>query len=185
MVSEISANYTINIGLHVLILFSFLTSFFFAYISKLEKTSVTTALDGLVNNNISTILDNIDKNIPIPDSQWAKINDMADKLDRDAQGELPSIKNHNNMLMYAAGGGIAIAFLILVGIYTYFTKGLHIDIHIRHILSENAVTFILIGLVEFLFFYYIASKYIPATPDVAAITAIDRIKYNINQYLLQ
>ena len=185
MVSEIRANYSINIGLHVLILFTFLTAFFFAYISQLEKKSVTQALDGLIKKQMSTILDNIDKNIPIPDSQWAEINDMADKLERNAQGELPRIKNNNNMLMYSAGGGIAIAFLILVGIYTYFTMILQIDIHLRHILSENIITFIFIGLVEFLFFYYIASKYIPATPDVAAVTAIDRIKHNINQYLLQ
>jgi hypothetical protein len=184
MVSEIRANYIINIGLHVIILFTFLTIFFFIYISSLEKKSVTESLDNMINKQTGIILSSIDKTIPIPDSKWVYVNDMAEKLNKDSQGELPSIKKHNNILLYVSAAGISILFMILVGIYLYFTQRLHVDIHLRHILFENTITFILIGIVEFLFFYYIASKYIPASSDVAVTTAIDRIKYNINQYLL-
>lgn len=53
------------------------------------------------------------------------------------------------------------------------------DIPIKHILIENLVIFALIGVVEYLFFTHIASKYIPVKPSTIVHSFIESLKRNI------
>lgn len=184
MISPITANYSINIGLHVLILFSFLTLFFFLYISSLEKKNVNKALDTLITEQMSNMLNDVEKTLQPSTSDWIKIKNVAIKTQKEAQGDVPAITRNNRDLLYYSIGGLVIIFLILVGLFLYYTIVLHIDINLKHIIMENTITFIFIGIIEFMFFTYIASKYIPVPPSVATTTVLERAKNNINEYLL-
>ena len=56
-----------------------------------------------------------------------------------------------------------------------------LNINISHILIMNLIIFSITGIIEFLFFNFVASKYIPVTPDTISNTALERLKYNINE----
>ena len=44
----------------------------------------------------------------------------------------------------------------------------------------NLIIFSITGLIEYLFFANVASKYVPVTPDVISKTMLERAKYNID-----
>ena len=69
-------------------------------------------------------------------------------------------------------------FILLVGMIIIY-KYLGYNLHLREIFIENIVIFAFVGLIEYLFFTQIASKYIPVTPDVAGTTILQRIDDNI------
>lgn len=184
MISPTIANYTINIGIHVMVLFSFLTIFFFVYISSLEKQNINKALDNLVNQQISSILYQVETTLHPSSDEWKNLDNIAKQMQKDAQGELPAITRNNRLLIYYGIGCIVTIFIVIVGLYFYYTNVLHIDINLTHIIMENSITFMFIGVIEFLFFTYIASQYIPVPPDVATTTVLERAKHNINEYLL-
>lgn len=183
MVTAKQANYSLNISLHVLILFSFLTILFFAYISHLEQKSVDDALTNAINGQIGQVLTNLDKNHTVgPLVDWKAVSDVATKIQKDAEGELPKVRANHRKLRLIGICMIIGLFALFSGLYIYFrVKG--IDINIKRILIENLIVFSFVGLIEFLFFTKIASKYIPVTPDLLSKTILDRVKYRFSLFL--
>jgi hypothetical protein len=51
---------------------------------------------------------------------------------------------------------------------------------LKEILLENTFTFLLVGVLEFVFFTKIASQYIPAPPTLMLKTVIDTLKTNLS-----
>ena len=43
----------------------------------------------------------------------------------------------------------------------------------------NVIIFSITGIIEYLFFMNVASKYIPVTPDIISNTMLERVKQNI------
>lgn len=114
MVSQEQANYTINIGLHVLILFTFLTVFFFLIISKKEKKSIDGSFGNIINKKVDSLLNNIDKwDNKIKDFtiDWSQVNKVAGNITKNSQGEDPKITENNKKLRYIAGGMVGTLIL--------------------------------------------------------------------------
>ncbi len=65
-----------------------------------------------------------------------------------------------------------VVFIIIIGI----SKLLCHKLPIKEILIENVIIFTGIGVVEFLFFYYIILKFIPTKPSFIASYTIESIK---------
>ena len=183
MVTAKQANYSLNISLHVLILFSFLTILFFAYISHLEQKSVDDALTNAINGQIGQVLTNLDKNQVVSKLiDWKAVNDVATKIQKDAEGELPKVRANHQKLRLIGICMIIGLFALFSGLYIYFRVKC-ININIKRILVENLIVFSFVGLIEFLFFTKIASKYIPVTPDLLSKTILDRVKYRFSLFL--
>jgi hypothetical protein len=70
---------------------------------------------------------------------------------------------------------------LLLGTIFYFVVYKKYSIDFNLILKENFIIFVCVGIIEFLFFNYIASKYVPVTPDFVATSILERIKLNIKQ----
>lgn len=188
MVSQAQANYSLNISLHVLILFTFLTIFFFAYISKLSKKSIQNAMDGMINQQVGKLLTEIDKwdktlNSDSLTINWGEVNNLAQQIIDKSQGEMPEITANNKKLQIVGMTMIGSLILLMIIMFVYFRYIKGYDIHVGQIVAENFVIFLFVGIVEFGFFMYIASKYIPVTPDFVAISALDRVKENLNSYI--
>lgn len=190
MVTETQANYVINIGLHVLILFTFLTLFFFAYASSLEKKNIDKALGNIIKDQTGTFLtqiNNWDKKITpsasYPTIQWNNVNNMAGNLIKNSQGEVPKIEQNNKDLKkFGIGAIIGLAVLLILTVL-YFVFVRKYKIHMGGIIVENLVIFAFVGAVEYFFFTHIATKYVPVTPDFVSTTLLDRIKYRISKEL--
>ena len=178
-----NADYILNISVHVLILFTFLTIFFFVYVSKLSSDSINNALTDTIRTQMDTMLnkvDELDNKIKQYDIPWEDIDKMAIDISDKAQDDLPEIVANNKKLKWHSFYMIAFLFVVLLGIICYYKFYKKVDINLKYILVENLIFFIFIGIIEALFFIKIASKYIPVTPDFVSTTLLDRLKYNIN-----
>lgn len=190
MITQTDANYSLNIGLHVLILFTFLTIFFFAYASKLAKKSVQDAFGDIIDEQVSKILINIDKldkklkPDSYPNIKWEEVDKLAKKIEANAQGELPEIGKNNEKLKWIGLAIIVSLLVLLTSMYMYFKYVKGYDVHLGRIFAENFVIFVFIGLIEYLFFVHIAAKFIPVTPDFIATAILERVKYRLSHSLI-
>lgn len=179
-------NHTINIAIHVLILFIFLTLFFFYYVSRISKRNIKKAFSDIIDKKINELLTETNKwneKIDIVSVDWNEFNNLADDIILNSQKEIPEIVENNNRLKYIS---IIIIFCMILGIfilYFYYKYMKGYDILVGYIIYENIIIFSLIGTIEFLFFTKIASKYIPVTPDFVSITILNRIKSKVSTFI--
>lgn len=187
MVSQEQANYSINIGLHVLILFTFLTLFFFLIISKKENKSIDRAFSDIINKKVGSLLDNVDKwdkKFKEFNIDWKQVDKVADNIIKNSQGEDPKITENNKKLRYVAAGMVGALILLLILMYLYYVFVKKYKISLGHILAENAVIFIFIGAIEYTFFVNIAAKYVPESPDYISTSILNRVKERTSDYIL-
>jgi putative flippase GtrA len=187
MVTTTQVNYTLNISLHILILFSFLTIFFFAFISHLEQKRVDDSLTSAINDQIGQVLDNMDKYAPTSGIKinWKTLNDIGEKIQKDAIGALPEVKKNHRKLLIVGISMIIGLFVLFSSLYVYFGVYKGVNINWKKILIENLIVFGFVGIIEYLFFTNVASKYVPITPDLLSNTILDRVKYHLYKYLSQ
>lgn len=179
-------NHTINIAIHVLILFIFLTLFFFYYVSRISKRNIKKAFSDIIDKKINELLTETNKwneKIDIVSVDWNEVNNLADDIILNSQKEIPEIVENNNRLKYIS---IIIIFCMILGIfilYFYYKYMKGYDIPVGYIINENIIILSLIGTIEFLFFTKIASKYIPITHDFVYITILNRIKSKVSTFI--
>ena len=184
-----SASYQINITLHIFILFTFLTIFFFTFLSKVETENINNVTKDLIKSQTSIILSDINVNIPnvTPDITHDKIdlNKLADNLENSSKKDIPELKNNNNKLLYISIGIILFIFFIFIGLIIYYKVYKKQDIGFKHILLENIIIFSFAGLIEYLFIMSVAVKYIPVSPDVLTGSILDNIEDKFNDVLIK
>lgn len=182
MLTTKRVNLGLHIGLHVVILFSFLTVFFFLYMSKIEKNSTDDAIGNIIDSEISSTMSEIykwDKTIE-PDKEiidWNSVKKKAQKLIDDNRNDNKKVFAHNKKLVMVSIIIIVTIVLTWIGLAFYFSKSY--DINFTKIFIENGIIFLFVGVLEFLFFTNTASKYIPVSPDFATQVIIDNIKKNV------
>ena len=175
-------NFSLDIALHVLILFTFLTIFFFAYVSKLEKQTLDDTISNSVTDNTNTLLTDINQlsqkyNIKI---NWDVINKIAATLIKNSQGEVPQIRENNDRLYKGSMIAIIVGFILFISTTIFLKYYMKYDVHIEHILLMNLIIFSITGLIEYFFFTKVASKYVPVMPNEISDTMLERIKRNID-----
>lgn len=172
----------INVILHSFILFVFLSLFFFLYISKREKEELDRQTDSICKR-IPDLIDTLKKEDKDNLIDWKNVRQKAvEEINYDDLDIDDYIKTNNEELKYITIIiGCSILFLILL-IYLYYTYLLKEDIDMAYIIKENIVIFISIGIIEFLFFTKVSSKYVPILPVQISSTVLDRIKQNIMTY---
>jgi uncharacterized membrane protein len=153
----------LNITIHIIILFSFLSLFFFLYVSKVEQDAFKSEIGNLIEENMYTILEDHKDTIK---PMITNANEALIVLKNEyAQPESVTSKQ-NSFVKFTAGFTI----LMLLGICISITLTLMVDckkkVPLWPILLENTITFLLVGVIEFLFFTKIAVKYVPAPPTL-------------------
>lgn len=159
----------VSIILHVLILFFFLSVFFRMYISKLETQKFQYEINDIISNNLNNSLIQYDQNnneqlkqfINKPDNQMvlSVLNTMYSNQDAVTQNNNDWVFKFNIVL----GVLILTSFIITIGIiYLSCDK----CVSLMNIILENIITFIFVGIIEFLFFTQIAFKFIPIPPSL-------------------
>jgi hypothetical protein len=164
-----------------------LTILFFSYISHLEQRNVNDNLTNAINNQIGSFLTSVQQEAPkigIKEHiNWDYLAKVAKTWQSDAANEFPDVKKNNRKLLVIGICIIAGLFIIFCGLSVYFSKVKGITINWKKLLIENLIVFGFVGIIEFLFFTEVASKYIPVTPDIMTKTILDRIKYRLNNYI--
>lgn len=187
MLLENDVNYSTNIFLHVFILFTFLTIFFFTFISNLTKQNVQDAFSDIIDKEVEQLLTGLDgwdkranpKNYPNID--YVQLDDLAKKIIANARDGDAAINKNNTRLLWIGIGSVIGLFVLMTAFVLYFSKVKKYNIHLGKTILENIVMFTLVGGIEVYFFLKIVSKYIPVTPDYVGKTILERIKYHITQ----
>lgn len=185
MVSARVAEFGINIALHVFILYTFLTLFFIFFVSRLTKQHVGNAMENAVEDNSTEFLktiDDWDKKIDPTGKgyiDWNAVDKVAKDMEAKSNRYDPTIPDHNQKLLTGAVITVGVMFGIILIAILYYRFYKNYDINLKGVLVENIVIFTFVGVIEFLFFYYIALKYIPVTPNVVSETVISRLQENL------
>lgn len=160
-----NTNYIFSISIKVLYLFIFLSCFFYIIVQKKVTEHLSDTLSDTLYNNYNNIINKNNLNFYIKTS----LNDINIH-------ENETIKYNN--LIYLLNVCFIIFFLIIPIIIYYicvfiFNK----KIPITQIIIYNIILYSLVGIIEYIFFKQIASKYIPVTNG--------EILSDIKQYFLK
>jgi len=171
----------INVTFHVLILFTFLTVFFLLFISKLAKSSFENQIGDLIDSNFDKAFYNLDE------SSKRKLYMILDKSQLDKLREKynqPSdyVKEHNKWITISAIAISVVGVLGLIMILYLIYNSCGKCVPLTHIITENIITFIFIGLVEYLFFVNVAFKFVPASPSLLTNSLINKFKSSLIDY---
>jgi ABC-type multidrug transport system fused ATPase/permease subunit len=169
-----SINFSINIAVHVFILFAFLSAFFIFYVSHLAKTTFEDELQSIIKQNMT---DSINKlSVAERDYLRGAIQSMPiDTLQRLYSQPSAEVDTFNQWLFKVIIMLNIFMFLIIsVAVIMLYTS-CDQCVPIKHILIDNAVIFSLIGAVEYLFFTRVAIKYIPVMPSVMITSFFDSL----------
>lgn len=168
-------SFSINLLCHVFILLTFLTMFFFKYITGLTESHIDVEMQSLVQEQADQLLNFIDKKDTQQIIRWDIIGDYADKLIKKSKNNLSFITENNKNLYDDSMCALFMMGLVIVILVAYFVfRG--VNLRLKFILMENFVIFAFVGMIEIYFFMNIASKYIPVFPDDAIKSAFSRIK---------
>lgn len=185
MITGKEAHHGINLGFHIWILFTFLTIFFFTFITRKEKDAVTRELNTAINNSVPEVLsgvDNITQHFGGKIS-WDKINNFAKKIEKKYDGPDPEIARHNNKLIVTAVIVCVVLLVLLICAMIYFSYYRKLDIEMGVILVDNLFIAVFVGIIEMLFFMNIALKYAPVTTSDMVNQIVNRAEYHINKEL--
>jgi len=195
-------NFIMNAVLHSLILFSFLSVFFYLYISHLTSGAFQDQINSLIESMITKdtkekIINGIQSFIDTnPNAKYIllllgiNVDDLnniqsSDKVKYILQ-RFASITNKPDptttlmnkslfSLILIINIMIWIFYVILCTMFSVYDS----NFHIFEIIIENLIIFIFIGIIEFLFFTKIAFKFIPVLPSYITTEFLTLVKDKI------
>lgn len=172
-------NFTINIGIHVFILFCFLSSFFMIYVSHLSQHAFEHEIDDLIEKGMNKGI----AKLPQENKEKLKVFLQGVPLDRliKVYSKPSKVVEVNNSWLFMF---IVFINLSLLALVTASTSILYAScnqcVPVKDILIENGVIFALIGFVEFMFFKFVAVKYIPVKPSTMITSSLESLKKHIS-----
>ena len=152
--------------IHSLILFTFLSLFYYYYSSELSKDKF--------EKEIETI---IDKNEIIYEIMWRlELDNSISEKEKLFHNMDPNTQSNNQMIF----NYLLYANIILWMILIFVVYNINMNININNLLFSNVITFIIIGLGEFLFFKYVILEYKPVRQSFITQQFIEKLKFYIN-----
>jgi hypothetical protein len=170
---------SINVLVHILILFSILSLLFWFVISKLETKTITNE----VEDSIDTVFDSYYRKLD--SAQKIQLKNLVDSNKETLQtmeavySEPDKVNaTKNQWLLYVNILYICLLFLVLVSIVIVLRLSCSSP-PILGILKENIILFVFIGIIEVLFFLNVAVKYIPVKPSFMSQVSLETVKNSL------
>lgn len=161
----------VSVLLQVIILFTFLSVFFFIFVSKMEKKAFQNEMGDTITKGLGDILNESNLAGEIIEPYVPLLETLLETF----QGLDEASVQRNIRVKDSAIFGIAILLSILITlVFTSWIEDEHI--HFRALTIENLIIFGLVGIVEYVFFTHIAIKYIPVTPAVMRNEVINTLR---------
>ena len=153
-------NFVFSVSIKILYLFIFLSCFFYIIVQKQVKEHLSDNISGMLSENYKTQIDKNNYNI----DEYNLLFNYYSKssLNDNTELEKKTIK-YNNLVFFLnvtfIGFFIVIPIIIYYVSYYVFNK----KIPIVQILIFNLILYTLVGIIEYIFFITVASKYVPVT----------------------
>lgn len=169
-----NVNFFINALLHMVILLTIVSAFYFAFVSKLSQQKFREELTDLIASNLGPALQSADKNGALKDILKTLNMDRITQYYQNKSDRAITIQNRW-LFRLTLISILFVIFTIVLSIYI-----LKISCHqcapFSHILKENLVLFFFVGIVEVSFFLFIARKFVPTRPSLMMKSIIDSLK---------
>ncbi len=163
-------NSILDILIHVFILASILSIFFLLVIVPIEKSELNNEVHDNIQKGIQPIIQQAEKiindNNIFNASADQKSKEFVRRLHKYYEGENEVNKTYNEGLVTSL---IIVLLFLLTGIiviYFAYKNSCGKCPPIFSLIGENLLLFAIIGIIEYLFFIEIASKYIPIKPSL-------------------
>lgn len=163
----------VNVGLHVVILFTILSFFFVFYISKVSRE----VINGEIKNNLHDLLEKSDEYVA-PVRQYLDLGTLT-KLKTHFLKPDKTVEETNSWLVSTIFLTNAALALLIISVIMIMTYSCGYCIPLKHIVIENILVFAGIGVVEFLFFTKVALKYVPAPPSAIIKSFFKSVEKNL------
>ena len=193
-------NFGINMLVHVIFLFFIISTIFIIFITKISSDTINTEFTDLIRNTLLQNYNklNINKTSVLNKTDFQNKTSVLNKTDfqnKDIENNTIDLINFDNLLQIYSSEDmvrkynnknvfksiyITIILLILTFIISLvISKSLCNKIPLKHILVENIIIFIGVGLVEYMFFKNIILKYIPIKPSFIVEYVLQQFKKKI------
>lgn len=170
--SKSSSLFAMNVLLHCILLFTFLSLFFFLYISKVEEGVFQSEVGNLIDDSIkSSVLNN-----PQTQQLLKPLIPVLKRYEKIYETDTDFTKERNRSIQFTAGFVIIFLVGILITIIATLYVGCNHELEIKGILLENIVIFMFVGIIEYIFFTKIAVHFIPVVPSLMVTTVINKLK---------
>ena len=171
-------SFGVNVFVHVIILFTFLTVFFILFVSKLTKDMFENEISHLIDENIEKLIMGLDGDTKKNLGLFTKMMPI-DKLIKKYEGPSDYVLEHNRWLKLSAVAVSIVGVLILALVLYIIYNSCGRCVPLKHILIENIIVFVCVGVVEYLFFTRVALKFVPAPPSLLVTSLINKFKETI------
>jgi hypothetical protein len=147
------------------------------YGSKLAKENLEFTMNELFNQEITDILNKIDKKTKETNANldWNEVRQIADKIEK--QTETKSyLSKHNNKVKLNAVLMCITLFLMLLSVFLYFNRIQKQRIRLTDIIQENLNVFVFVTIIQLLFYSLIVAEYIPVNSKMITNIILERFK---------
>jgi len=165
-------NFKVNLFLHSLILFTFLSLFFTYFISKISSNAFKNEIDHQIDKLLKKILVQL-KDIPAYDAIKNELP-ISKLLQKYSVPDKTVTEKNNRLLEHLLLANI-VAWLLFLA-YIYYLNVTETDFDFYEILIENIIVFAFVGLAEYYFFTRIALKFVPVAPSFISNEFLNQLK---------
>lgn len=169
-----SIHFSINVLLHVTILFTVISLFFVFFASTVLRTHVEEGLGNVITTNLRSALDNLHE-----DDQ-DRIKFLGNTLPIDNlikyYGKPNEVNTVYNEWLFKYIWLIIVSLVVITLCVIITASALCSKVPLGNIILENVAIFTFVGFVEATFFWFIALKYIPAPPSTMIKSIITGLK---------
>jgi len=173
--------FSLNVIVHVFVLFIVLTILFWAVIRGMMENALKHEISKYADESFQNIKENLQPNQRDIAKNFATQNSTQLQLLSKLFSIPDPVTTTTNKWVMNVNIIIGISILIIL-LVVFFTYWINVGVYppILWILWENFWTFLCIGMIEGLFFYYVAIKFIPVKPSVMTDAVIDTLKANLS-----
>jgi hypothetical protein len=169
-----NTNFVLNATIHILILLSIVSGFFFFYVSGLSQEKYQSEIKKAIEENLIPQLEKIDTS--------GTLKSTLQKLDLEKLSEyyaLPSSSKNNWWLSRVTALALLMLLISVIGMSLILQQSCNQCPPLWDIIKENIYLFTLVGMVEVGFFMMIARKFVPTKPSLMISSVVKSIQKNL------
>lgn len=163
----------VNAATHGVILFIVWAVLFNILVKKLAKEALNSQMKNLVDKTVQQNFTLLPSHLKI--FLYKMINNNSfDDSQYNEESDSTKLQNKWISCLSVVVPLIGVAFVVAIAVS--LQKTCNASLPLKHILLENAITFAMIGCVEYYLFTNIALKYVPVKPSAIGSTLVQQMK---------
>jgi hypothetical protein len=171
-----NTSFFINVVIHIAILLTIVSSFFFFYVSKLSRDKFKDELEDLINQNLSPAIQKADSNGVIKETLKQLDLNRITKYYKNKTDTAMSIQN-KWLFRVTLLAIVMLVFTVILSVII-LRQACGQCAPFTQILKENIILFTFVGFMEVSFFLTVARNFVPSKPSLMMSTIVESLKAN-------